>query len=157
MVREPDPHAAEPAPLAPPHRRLALALAGVALFLVPWTIYLTATLPQRHTTYHYDVAWVGFDVGLVAAVTATAVSLVVRPGWVPVIASITGALFLCDAWFDIVTSHTGGAMARALGEAGGGELPVAALCFWLAADTERRIVRAVSGAVRGRRAGAGVS
>ena len=29
----------------------------------PWILYLTFTLPSRHVTFHYDLAWVGFDVG----------------------------------------------------------------------------------------------
>ena len=45
-------------------RRLTVLLALVAVALVPWTLYLTFTLPSRHVTIHYDLAWVGFDVAL---------------------------------------------------------------------------------------------
>ena len=43
----------------------------VAMVFVPWTLYLTFTLPPRHVTLHYDLAWVGFDVALACAFAAT--------------------------------------------------------------------------------------
>ena len=43
-------------------RWVAPLLGFVALFLIPWTLYLTLTLPSRHVTHHYDLAWVGFDI-----------------------------------------------------------------------------------------------
>ena len=41
---------------------LTLTAAG----LLPWTLWLTFTLPSRHVTEHYDVAWVVFDFALFA-------------------------------------------------------------------------------------------
>ena len=45
-------------------------LTVTAVVLLPWTLWLTFTLPSRHITQHYDVAWVGFDVALLAAFAA---------------------------------------------------------------------------------------
>ncbi len=52
-------------------------------------------------------------------------------------------LLVCDAWFDVLTARHGGELVEATLEAGLVELPLAALCFWLATDTERTLVRAV--------------
>jgi hypothetical protein len=56
-------------------------LAGIGL--LPWTAYLTVTLPGRHLqTGYYDLAWGGFDVGLAALLVATGVGLLRRKLWV---------------------------------------------------------------------------
>jgi len=39
-------------------------LALTAVCLLPWTLWLTYSLPARHVTQHYDLAWVGFDAAL---------------------------------------------------------------------------------------------
>ena len=129
-------------------RRAALALAAVAVFLIPWTVYLTSRLPSHHRTPHWGIAWAGFDIALAASSALTAYALARRPGLVPIAATITGTLLVCDAWFDVLTSDHGEVIEAAL-EAGFAELPLAALCFWLAADSERTLVRAVAGAVKG--------
>ncbi len=112
-------------------------LAGVALVLVPWILYLTFTLPSRHVTPHYDLAWVGFDVGLTAAFVATAwAALRGSPRLVP-IAAVTGTMLVCDAWFDIVTSHMGDELFQAIASAALAELPLAAFCFYVVLNSER--------------------
>lgn len=125
------------------HRRLAVAMAAIATALLPWAVYLSATLPSRHLSDHYTVAWVGFDVALAAAVAATAAALVRAPAAVPVAASIAGTLLVCDAWFDVLSAHGAGEVLEAAIEAALAELPLAALCFWLARDSERTLVRAL--------------
>jgi hypothetical protein len=125
------------------HRRLAVALAAIALLLLPWTVFIIATLPAEHRTPHWAIAWGGFDVALALAAATTAWALARRPDWVPVPASITGTLLICDAWFDVLTSQPGGELVEAALSAGLAELPLAALCFWLARDSERTLVRAV--------------
>ena len=62
-------------PGAEPHSAAALGgtlLALTAAGLLPWTLWLTFTLPSRHVTEHYDVAWVVFDCALFCAFAATA-------------------------------------------------------------------------------------
>jgi len=109
----------------------------VAIFLVPWTLYLTFTLPSRHLTEHYDLAWVGFDVGLATAFAATAWAAYRRLRWLVPLAAVTGTMLLCDAWFDVVTSQGGGEVVEAALEAAFGELPLAALCAYIVVDVER--------------------
>jgi hypothetical protein len=64
---------------------------------------------------------------------------------VPVAASVTGTLLVCDAWFDAVTARPGGELV----EAALAELPVAALRFWLARDAERALAAAAGHRHRG--------
>ncbi len=108
----------------------------VALGLLPWTLYLTFSLPARHVTFRYDVAWVGFDVGLAAAFAGTAWAALRRPVWLVPLAAATGTMLLCDAWFDVVTSKMGVEMLEALAEAVFAELPLAAVCGFIVYDAE---------------------
>jgi hypothetical protein len=118
-------------------RWLAPLLGFVALFLIPWTLYLTFTLPSRHVTDHYDLAWVGFDIVLAIVFAATAWATVRQQRWLVPLAAVTGTMLLCDAWFDIVTSQSGGEIVEAALEAVFGELPLAALCAYIVLDVER--------------------
>ena len=118
----------------PPPRWVAQLLALAAAFLVPWTLWLTFSLPSRHVTDHYDLAWVGFDVGLATAFAATAWAAFRRLQWLAPLAAATGTMLICDAWFDIVTSRGTGEVVEAALEAAFGELPLAALCAYIAYD-----------------------
>jgi hypothetical protein len=118
-------------------RRLAVALGAIAVLLVPWTLWLTMTLPTRHLTHHYRLAWVGFDVALALALGATALAALRGSPWLQALAALTGTMLLCDAWFDVVTSAAGHEQARAVLEAVVAELPLAALCGWIVLDTRR--------------------
>jgi hypothetical protein len=112
---------------------LVLAAAG----LLPWTLWLTFTLPSRHVTEHYDIAWVGFDCGLFAAFAATAWCVVKGSRWLAPAAAVTGTMLLCDAWFDVATSiGTDGSIGAVL-EALFAELPLAAVCVLIVVDAER--------------------
>ena len=112
-------------------------LALVALALVPWTLWLTLSLPSRHVTEHYDVAWIGFDVALVVAFAATAWAALRRPRWLVALAAATGTMLVCDAWFDIVTAAGGGERLDAVVEAVLAELPLAAICAYIVVRAER--------------------
>ena len=111
-------------------------MGGVAIALLPWTVYLSVTLPSRHESAHWDIVWPGFDIGIGLAITATIVALVRSSDYVPIVASIAGTLLLCDAWFDTLTSQPGSELAWATVEALVAELPLAAFCFWVALDSE---------------------
>jgi hypothetical protein len=109
-------------------RWVTLVLAATAVGLVPWTLWLTITLPKRHVTHHYDLAWVGFDIALACAFAATAGAALRHSHWLLPCAAATGTMLVCDAWFDVVTSGGGVERMEALLEAGLAELPLAALC-----------------------------
>lgn len=125
-------------------RWVTLLLALVAVALVPWTLYLTLTLPSRHLTSHYDVAWIGFDIALTVAFAATAWSALRGSPWLVAFAAVTGTMLVCDAWFDIVTSQAGSEMFEAIAEAVLAELPLAALCAFIVYDAETFLAATVT-------------
>jgi hypothetical protein len=85
-------------------RRVALMVVSAAV-LVPWIVYLGATLPRVYVAYNWDRTWVGFDVLLLAMMVATAVLGYLRRQLLVVTAFATGILLICDAWFDVMTAH----------------------------------------------------
>jgi hypothetical protein len=119
-------------------RRWAMPLlGGVVLFLLPWTVWLTVTLPAKHVAEHWDAAWVGFDVAEVVALSFTAYGLWRRAPWVEVAASAAGTMLIADAWFDILLSGGDEKVWVAVAEAVVAEVPLAILCFWIAIDAAR--------------------
>ncbi|MEU1480783.1 hypothetical protein [Streptomyces sp. NPDC005760] len=83
-------------------RRHTLELLAVcAVGLVPWTVLLAFTLPSGYTVRQWRTTWVGFDVLLLLAMAATALLGWRRHRGVVVAAVTTGALLVCDAWFDV--------------------------------------------------------
>jgi hypothetical protein len=130
---------------------LTLSAAG----LVPWTLWLTFSLPARHVSSHYDVAWVGFDVGLFAVFATTAWSAFRRSEWLVPLAAVLGTMLVCDAWFDIVTSTGQSEQLEAILEAVFAELPLATICAFIVYDAEKFLqatVHAYRARVRRRRA-----
>jgi hypothetical protein len=126
-------------------RRVVIALFGlIGIALVPWGIWLGASLEPQHTTNRWDVVWTGFDIGLALAFGLTAFAAWRRSPWVGALAATTGTLLLVDAWFDIVLESHGSNLRMAIGEALFGEIPVAILCYWIAYRTERFLARAVT-------------
>ena len=85
-------------------RRIALLVITSAV-LVPWIVYLGATLPRVYVAYNWDLTWVGFDVLLLVMMVATAVLGYLRRQLLVVTAFATGILLICDAWFDVMTAH----------------------------------------------------
>lgn len=138
-----DLHADDPVQIHLP-RWMKVLLAAVSVGLVPWILYLTFTLPSRHVTYHYDVAWVGFDVGLTASFAATAWAAFRGSRWLVPLAAATGTMLCCDAWFDVVTSQSGGDMWEAIAEAALAELPLAAVCAFIVYDAETFLAATVT-------------
>jgi hypothetical protein len=118
---------------------IAPAFLLCAVVLIPWTAVVFLTLPRHYGANHWRLAWGGFDVALVIALASTAVAVVRRSPLGEIAAAVTGTLLVCDAWFDVLTSHGTGNVLQAAGEAVLVELPLAALCFWIA----RNIARAV--------------
>jgi dolichyl-phosphate-mannose--protein O-mannosyl transferase len=81
----------------------------------------------------------GFDIGLGVALVATAVAVARRSAYAEVAAAVCGTLLVCDAWFDLLTSRTTSAVVQAALEAALVELPLAALCFWMAVNLARAV------------------
>jgi hypothetical protein len=115
---------------------------AIGIALLPWTLWLSASLPPHHETDHWDIAWSGFDTGLAVAFVLTAFAAWRRSPWVTAGAAATGTMLLVDAWFDLVLeSHS--ELRWAVLFAVCAELPLAALCFWIAYRTERFLAQIV--------------
>ncbi|HEY4397722.1 MAG TPA: hypothetical protein VGO28_08615 [Acidimicrobiia bacterium] len=130
-----------PTPSARRRRVEVLTVATVgALVLVPWIAYLVGTLPQLHTSHGWRVAWVGFDVALVAALAATAWCTLKRRQAVLMVLLVSGVLLVCDAWFDVVLSWGSSELVASILTAALVELPLAVLFF----ATYHRLLRALT-------------
>ena len=113
------------------------ALAGLAL--IPWTIWLTLSLPAHHETENWKTVWAGFDLAEAVALIATAATALRRSPWLAPLAAIAGTLLCVDAWFDITLEAGGKHLLAAVLEAAIVELPLAAICFWIARNLERAL------------------
>jgi hypothetical protein len=111
---------------------VAPAFAVLALGTVPWVIYLAVTLPRHATFAHYRGVWVGFDTALVIVLALTA-----RLAWrasphVSLAATATATMLLVDAWFDVMTTPIRHGLLMAIALAVVVEIPLAAICLWIA-------------------------
>jgi len=147
----------EPAKDAPPivprlHGWLAPLFFLAGLGLVPWTLYLFATLPARHLQAgYYDLAWSGFDLALAALFVATGVGLLRSRLWVQSTATATATMLVCDAWFDVLSSRPGHERLLAVALALTAELPSAFVCLMIARHVEDSAERAQRYALIARR------
>ena len=123
---------------SPGRRKLVLTVGGVgALFLLPWLVYLSATLPARSSGGAWRAVWVGFDVALAAAFVATVLTVWFRRQVAVIALVVTSTLLTCDVWFDVClswgTAEPWSSIAAAIVE-----LPVAVLLASSAALSMRR-------------------
>lgn len=114
-----------------------------SLIMLPWTVYVAASLPSRELSANYDVAWAGFDVMLLLALAGTAYFALRRSRYLVTAATAAAVLLMVDAWFDVLTAPSGQRLQSIL-LAAAVELPLASVCLWLSYHTqqlaERRIV-----------------
>lgn len=126
-----------------PRRWVPPLLALGAILLVPWTLVLAYRLPERHTSQHWDVAWVGLDAAIAVSLAATAWAIARRSTWASSAAAVAATLLFCDAWFDIVLASGSGEMVEAVLEAVFVEIPLAIFLVLLARHHERTIAAVV--------------
>jgi len=122
---------------------VVLVYGAIGIGLLPWAIWLSASLRPEHLSSRWDIAWSGFDVGLAICFCGTALAAYRRSPWVAALAAATGTLLLTDAWFDVLLESHGSELRTAIFEAVVFEIPVAALCFGIAVRTERFLERAL--------------
>ena len=108
----------------------------LAVLLIPWIIYLGLELPERATSSHWDVAWVGFDAMEFVALALTGWLAQRRSTWVEMAATAAAVMLVVDAWFDVTTANGGWNLAQALALGVGIELPLAAVSLWIARHAE---------------------
>jgi hypothetical protein len=119
----------------------------IGLALLPWSLFLLQSLNPHHETRRWDLAWSGFDSALALSFLLTAFAAWRRSPWVGACAAATGTLLVTDAWFDIVLESHADELRQSILLAVFAELPLAALCFWIAYRTERFLALVVGQAL----------
>jgi hypothetical protein len=114
---------------------------GLGLALIPWTVMLSYSLPSRHLSHNWDLAWAGFDIAILTTAVLTGYLSFKRSGWVCLTAMSVFTLLVVDAWFDVLTSRPGRQLDQALFMAVVLELPLALLSFWLSYRVARQLVK----------------
>lgn len=115
---------------------------AVAAGLAPWIFVLSTTLPERHLSRHWDLAWVGFDIGMLLAVMLTAVLAYRRSWWVCLSSMSVFTFLIVDVWFDVLTSRPGAQTVTAVILALAVELPLSVTSLWLSYRVAKELVQA---------------
>jgi hypothetical protein len=123
-----------------------------SVILLPWIIYLAATLPSRQISSHYDVAWAGFDVILLVTLASTAYFALRRSRYLSTATTATAVLLIVDAWFNVMTAPSNQVL-ESIVLAIFVELPLAAVCLWLSYHTHQLAERRIGLLLRRRRHG----
>jgi hypothetical protein len=105
--------------------------------LVGWIIVLWLTLHRHFTATHWRLAWVGFDIVLLAAFAVTGWAFWRGRRIVITCLLVTGTLLCCDAWFDVILDLGTSGMWMSIASAVIVELPIAFLMF----SAARRLIR----------------
>ncbi len=109
--------------------------AGAAALLIPWTVYLSMTLPTRQITHHWDIVWEGFDCLVLIMLALTAFCIAKKSIWVILTASSLATCLIIDSWFDVLTSRHGMDQLQSFLLALFIELPIALLSWYFAIKT----------------------
>ena len=107
------------------------------LGLIPWIVYLAMNLPRHARATHYNLAWVGFDIGMGVVLLALGYAALNRRPTTELFAGVAATMLVVDAWFDVVTAPNREQMAFSVASAVLIELPLAVLCAWVAINAER--------------------
>jgi hypothetical protein len=111
--------------------------------LIPWTIYLSATLPTHVVAAHWDASWVGLDSAIALSLLATALLTYRKSRWVVVASTISGSFLLVDAWFDVTSARPGYHFDQAMVLALFVELPITLMSFAITYHVLARNIRHV--------------
>ncbi|ELP64403.1 hypothetical protein PV735_39035 [Streptomyces turgidiscabies] len=112
--------------------RAGWLLVACGLVLLPWLYVLATGLPDTVTVTHWPVTWVGLDALEAVCLVATGVLATRGDRRYPLAATAAATLLVVDAWFDTTTAAAGSDLVMAAAMALCAELPLAALCAWLA-------------------------
>jgi hypothetical protein len=119
-------------------RKIGLLFSIIACtVLVGWIIVLVLTLNRDYTATHWRLAWVGFDIVLLAAFAATGWAFWRGRQIVIACLLVTATLLCCDAWFDVILDLGTSGMWLSIASAVIVELPIAFLMF----SAARRLIR----------------
>lgn len=144
-----EPQGSEPQgtdPNQPPHsaatsrgtRRIGRLLVASGLGLLPWMYVLAAGLPAVMTAPRWPAAWIGLDILEAAGLITTGLLAARGDRRHALAAAATTALLVVDAWFDTMTATSDSDLGAAIAMALCPELPLAAVCGWLAIRASRQ-------------------
>ncbi len=125
------------------NRQVSVLAATVAVFMVPWMVFLGVTLPPRYDAHHWRLLWVGFDVLEVSVLLHVAWSAWFRRQITLVSSLIVATLLFSDAWFDVITSIGSRGEWITIATALGGEIPLALFFLWISRRILIRMVTAL--------------
>lgn len=119
-------------------RRLGVLFSIVSCtVLIGWIVVLLLTLRREYTATHWRLAWVGFDIVLLAAFSATGWAFWRGRQIVIACLLVTASLLCCDAWFDVILDLGTSGIWMSIASAVVVELPLAFLMF----SAARRLIR----------------
>lgn len=99
-------------------RRLVSGTAALvtasAIVLLPWIVYLAATLPPSVSARHWPLVWIGMDSAMAAGLAVTGVLAFRRDRRVAFAAASTATVLFMDGWFDVCTAPSGRSLVFAL-------------------------------------------
>jgi hypothetical protein len=105
----------------------------ISLGMIPWVIYLGYSLHNQHISKNWDITWIGLDIAQISSLLITGLLAKINSIYMIVMASITGTLFITDAWFDILGYRLGTfGSSEAIIMAIFGEIPLAIMSYALA-------------------------
>lgn len=116
----------------PWQRYVGWAFIGAGAAMIPWLFTLASELPAQTTAVHWNTVWVGLDSLEALGLASTGLLLRRQDSRAALTSAATATLLAMDAWFDVLTSAPGADRATAITMAAGAELPLAALCAYLA-------------------------
>ena len=103
-----------------------------SLVLIPWIVYLSVSLPSRHLSNHWDISWVGLDIGIFASLFLTGILAFIKSRWMVISSTATAIFLITDAWFDIVSERPGVELSQAILLAVIFEIPLALISLSIA-------------------------
>lgn len=112
--------------------RLGRAYVAAGVFMIPWVLFLSRTLPTGAIDCHWALAWVGVDSSEALALFATGWLLLRADNRCVLAATATAVLLLTDAWLDLTSAAPGGELLTAIAMAVLAEVPIALACLALA-------------------------
>lgn len=123
-----------------PHILGSLLLFASSMILTGWILYLLFALPTSYHASHWDMAWVGFDLGVLSTLLGTSWAMWKRrqaaiPG-----AMISATLLVVDSWFDGVTANAGNDFKFAVASALFVQLPAAGFLFKFSRKAMRKSI-----------------
>ncbi|MFK0158686.1 hypothetical protein ACIQVK_42285 [Streptomyces sp. NPDC090493] len=109
------------------HRRAVGQFVLCVFVLVPWTVYLAVSLPDRFEARYWPMVWVGFDVMLLVSLVGAGLAVWLRRQVLVPMSFVAAALLVCDAWFDVSLSWGRADVWESIASAVLVELPLAFL------------------------------